>query len=105
MARTDLREQIKNDLTEQLERNGTVGQFYQDLILDYMKLWDVKNMLIEDIDERGAVVDYVSNTGQANKKKNDSVTDLIKVNDRMIKLLDAIGITPTQVDGDANDEM
>ncbi|MDD3393793.1 MAG: RNA polymerase subunit sigma-70 [Anaerotignum sp.] len=105
MEQTDLREQIKNDLTEQLERNGTVGQFYQDLILDYMKLWDVKNMLIVDIDERGAVVNYVSNTGQANKKKNDSVMELIKVNDRMVKLLDAIGITPAKTDGDANDEM
>ncbi len=105
MDKIELREQIKNDLTEQLERNGTVGQFYQDLILDYMKLWDVKNMLIEDIDERGAVVDYTSNTGQSNKKKNDSVMELIKVNDRMTKLLDAIGITPAQTDGDANDEM
>lgn len=105
MDKIELREQIKNDLTEQLERNGTVGQFYQDLILDYMKLWDVKNMLIDDIDERGAVVDYTSNTGQSNKKKNDSVMELIKVNDRMTKLLDAIGITPAQTDGDANDEM
>jgi hypothetical protein len=29
-----------------------------------------------------------------NKKKNDSVGELVKVNDRMVKLLDALGIAP-----------
>lgn len=105
MAVKDLRKAIKTDLLEQLERNGTVGQYYQDLVSDYMQLWDIKNMLIEDIEDRGAVVEYVSNTGTSNKKKNDSVGELVKVNDRMVKLLDAIGITPAQVDGDVSDEM
>ena len=105
MAAKSLRKKIKVDLLEQLERNGTVGQYYQDLVSDYMQLWDVKNMLIDDIEKRGAVVDHVSNTGKTNRKKNDSVGELVKVNDRMVKLLDAIGITPAQVDGDPSDEM
>ena len=105
MAKRKIRADIKRDLMDQLERNGTVGSYYNDLVEDYMKLWDAKNMLIADIDERVAVVEYVSNTGNRNKRKNESVGELVKVNDRMIKLLDAIGISPAQTEGDDDDEM
>lgn len=105
MAKKNARNEIKQDLMDQLERNGTVGSYYADLVEDYMKLWDAKNMLIADIDERGAVVEYVSNTGNRNKRRNESVGELVKVNDRMIKLLDAIGISPAQTEGDEDDEM
>jgi len=48
-----LREAILSDLTDQLDRNGTTGQYYSDLVKDYMKLWDTKNRLILDIELRG----------------------------------------------------
>ncbi len=105
MPKNKLRDEIKRDLTDQIERNGTNGRYYEDLIEDYMKLWDTKNMLIADIESRGAVVDYVSNNGTTNKRKNESVGELVKVNDRMIKLLDAIGISPLQTESDDDDEM
>lgn len=106
MAKTSLRKEIKRDLLDQLERNGTIGKYYLDLVDDYMKLWDTKNLLIADIDERGAVVNYVSNNGTINKKKNESVGDLLKVNAQMTKLLDSLGIEPAQVAvDDGDDEM
>ena len=53
---------IKNDLLDQLERNGVYGNHYIDLVNDYMALWDVKNKLIKDIKEKG-----VSKTTICNK--------------------------------------
>ena len=44
-----LREAIKNDLLDQLERDGVVGEFYVDLVNDYMALWDVKINFIKYI--------------------------------------------------------
>lgn len=105
MDHQKLRKKIVNDLKKQLKKNGTTGNYYSDLVDDYMRLWDTKNLLIEDIEKRGAVVDYVSNNGTANKRKNDSVGELVKVNDRMIKLLEALGITPERDVIDDDDEM
>lgn len=97
MIKNDLREDIKRDLLDELERKGTVGKYYTDLVCDYMVLWDAKNLLKKDIEERGAVVEYISNNGTVNKRKNESVGEMVKVNDRMVKLLDALGITPDSV--------
>lgn len=107
MTKKELRSAIKQDLLNQLERNGTIGQYYTDLVDDYMTAWDTKNQLAADIRQRGAVVDYTSNTGQINKRKNESVNEFLKTNAQMLKLLDSIGIKPAQLEniGDADDEM
>lgn len=96
-----LREDIGRDLLDQLERNGTVGSYYTDLVDDYLSLWDTKNKLIADIKARGVAVQGAQGT-----KKNDSVGELVKLNAQMLKLLDSIGIKPAQADGgDEGDEM
>ena len=106
MDTTKKREAIEADLLDQLARNGTVGEYYTDLVSDYMDMWDTKNKLIKDIEERGAVVDYESNAGKINKRKNESVNEFLKVNAQMTKLLDAIGISPSKIeDGDGDEEM
>jgi endo-alpha-1,4-polygalactosaminidase (GH114 family) len=98
-------QEIKYDLLDQLERNGTTGKYYLDLVDDYMSLWRTKNMLIEDIDERGVSVTYKNGENQYGTKKNENVDTLIKVNLQMIKLLDALGIKPSQTVGDQDEEM
>lgn len=105
MRKEALRSAIKQDLLDQLERNGTVGKYYTDLVDDYMTAWDAKNQLAKDIKTRGAVVDYTSNTGQINKRKNESVGEFLKTNAQMLKLLDSIGIKPAQVEDDSDDEL
>lgn len=95
---------IKHDLLDQLERNCTTGKYYVDLVDDYMELWNAKNLLIKDIKKRGATVEYVSNNGTINRKKNESVSEFAKINLQMIKLLAAMGISPSQA-GDDDDEM
>lgn len=94
---------IKKDLLEQLELNGTLGAFYTDLIDDYMDFWVTKCMLIEDIHERGATVEYDNGGGQKGKKKNESIEQLIKVNAQMMKILSELGIKPSDAGGDFGD--
>lgn len=98
------RAEVRQDLIDQLERDGTIGKYYIDLIDDYMNLWDVKNKLQDDIRKRGAKVEVVT-ASSVNIKTNDSVLDSLKVNAQMLKILDSLGIEPAQSDGDGDDEM
>jgi len=83
---------IKNDLLEQLQKNGTCGSYYTDLIEDYMKMYDIKERCSKDIKERGVMVEYISNTGIMNKKKNEAVEQILKTNAQMLKILQSLGI-------------
>ena len=94
---------IKKDLLDQLERNGTVGEYYGDLVNDYMILWDAKSKLLADIKKRGTKVDVIMTGGFVNIKTNDSIADLIRVNSQMLKILDSLGLKPTQTDGDEDE--
>lgn len=97
---------IKQDLTDQLERNFTCGEHFSDLIDDYMALYETKNLLIEDIRKRGVTVEYNNGGGQKGVKKNESIEQLLKVNTQMLKILDALGIKAVQeTDGDIDDEL
>lgn len=98
--------EIRTDLLDQLERNGTFGEYYIDLIEDYMSLYETKNMLKKDILKRGVTVTYNNGGGQSGVKKNDSIEQLLKVNTQMIKILDAIGIKAVPEYGcDDDDEL
>jgi phage terminase small subunit len=97
---------IKADLLDQMERDGTVGKYYLDLVDDYMEMYDTKKKLIKDIKDRGVSVEYNNGGGQKGFKKNDSVDQLLKVNQQMLKMLVALGIKPSQDgDSDADEEM
>ena len=102
---TKLYREIMQDLLDQLDRNGTVGKYYTDLVDDYMRLWNTKNLLLTDIETRGVTVEYNNGGGQSGVKKNESVDQVLKVNGQMLKLLDSLGIEPSQTDGEDDDEM
>lgn len=90
------REKIKNDLIEQLENNGNDGEHIIDLVEDYMSLWDIKNELIADIEEKGVQIRYQNGENQFGYRKNDSVTNLHKTNTQMLKILDHLGLKPSR---------
>ncbi len=100
---SDLFNEIKTDLLDQLDRNGTAGKYYIDLVSDYMDMWVTKCLLIDDIQKRGIIVKYDNGGGQKGKKKNDSVEQLIKINAQMLKLLSELGIKPSPADGDPDE--
>ena len=83
---------IQNDLIDQLERNGVVGNQYQDMISDYMALWSIKNNLIMDIRARGVSVAWNNGGGQCGFKKNESIAELNKTNAQMLKILNELGL-------------
>jgi hypothetical protein len=98
------RNDVKNDLLDQLERNEVYGNHYIDLIDDYMAMWDVKNSLIKDIHEKGVSVKYQNGENQWGYKKNDSVRELTNVNNQMLKLLDSLGLKASKLEVEDDDE-
>lgn len=103
VKRTKLYKGIRKDLLDQLERNGTVGQYYMDLVDDYMDMWLTKQALVADIQDRGIQILGYSASGAPVIKKNESVESRIKINAQMLKLLSEIGIKPVQDSGDGDD--
>ncbi|MEM5669924.1 P27 family phage terminase small subunit [Bacillus cereus] len=87
VKRETMRKRIEKDLTNQLKEKKIVGNHYTDLIQDYLSLWDLKCVLVDDIKETGIKV-----SGMHGPKSNPSINDLHKTNDRMIKILDALGL-------------
>lgn len=98
------RKNIKQDLLDQLERQGVYGSHYLDLVNDYMALWDVKNALIADIKERGVNTKYQNGANQWGYKKNDSVVELSRTNAQMLKLLSELGLKATKFEADDADD-
>ena len=98
-------DEIRRDLLDQLERNGTCGKYYTDLVEDYMSFWVDKQLVTDDIQARGVVVTYNNGGGQSGKKRNDSIADKIKVNVQMLNILNALGIKPAPADGDDDDPL
>ena len=96
--------EIKKDLLDQLDRNGTVGEYYVDLVNDYMNFWVDKQLLTDDIQKRGVTVTYNNGGGQCGTKRNDSIADKIKVNVQMLNILNALEIKPSCQEDD-DDEM
>ncbi|HBF65811.1 MULTISPECIES: P27 family phage terminase small subunit [Anaerotignum] len=100
------RKGLEKDLVDQLERNGSLGKYYLDLVRDYLELWDTKNALLADIKGRGVTVNYNNGGGQAGIKKNESVEQLLKVNKQMLCILDYLALKPScQVGDDTDEEM
>lgn len=99
-----LAKEIQEDLLNQLKENETHGKHYEDLVSDYMALWDIKNRLIEDIRINGVAIEW-NNGKQAGKKKNDSISELNKTNGQMLKILSELGLKPSPKELDDDDEM
>lgn len=98
--------EIKEDLLNQLKANEIYGKHYEDLVNDYIALWDIKNRLIADIKEHGVSIEW-NNGKQTGKKKNDSIQELNKTSAQMLKILAELGLKPSPKDGgdDNIDEM
>lgn len=99
------REKIKQDLLDRLELNGTVGDYFIDLVEDYMTFYDIKNELYADIEMRGVSLQYKNGPNQYGQKKNDSVQEAVKVNMQMLKILKELGIEAGTEVVDTDDEL
>lgn len=96
------RDKVREDMLKQLTDNGITQKDYEDLVEDYMSLWDVKNRLIQDIQEKGVSIRW-TNGKQSGFKRNDSVVDLPKISAQMIKIREYLGLKPSKADEDYDD--
>ena len=92
MDKNKLRSKIEKDLKKQLKDKSVIGTHYDDLVQDYLSLWDLKCDLIADIQVEGIKV-----MGMHGLKSNPAINDLHKTNDRMLKILDALGLKASPV--------
>lgn len=97
-------QEIRQDLMDQLERSGMTETYYTDLVDDYMALWIDKQLLTQNIQTKGVVVKYNNGGGQKGQKRNDAITDKLKVSSQMLSILNALGIRPPDADGDEDDD-
>lgn len=89
---------LRDDLINQLKERGLEQKsHYISLVDDYCRLWDVKNLLFEDVKKRGVNVEYNNGGGQKGYKKNDSLSELTKVNGQMLKILSELGLRGADV--------
>lgn len=100
------RDRVLGSLMEQLALKGASVDCFEDLILDYMSLWDTKNALIADIGNRGVMFKDKSSVGIEMMKNNPSVKELVMVNRQMLTLLKELGLsTENAAGGDGDDDL
>ena len=87
---------IRDDLEKQLELKGLNDKYYQDLVEDYIYMLVQKDKLQDDINENGVRLTTYNAKGLLVEKKNDSYDLLLKYNQQMIKLLEYLGIKPSE---------
>jgi len=91
---TAKRTTIYDALLAQLRVNKAVTEYNEDLLKDYMALWDTKSGLIKDIKKRGVTYQDVSAAGVVMWKNNPSVKELVAVNKQMMCILEKLGLLP-----------
>lgn len=93
------KKKIRDDLISQLEERGLEKMsHYVSLVDDYCRLWEVKDMLFDDISQRGVNVPYNNGGGQQGYKRNDSVSELTRVNAQMLKILSELGLRGADIE-------
>lgn len=104
------RGKIYKSLKEQLELSDNYNDYTEDLLKDYITMYDTKCMLAQDIEDRGVSLEYDNGGGQKGRKSNPSIDLMNRTNAQMIKLLDALGLKPSKMnskslDDDDDDEL
>lgn len=78
---------IRTDLTNQLLEQNRFGKHFEDMIEDYIYLVKLKETLQDDIDKKGIRYTVQTGNGFKQKKPNESVVNILKVNNQMLKIL------------------
>lgn len=96
---------IKESLREQLAKKGADIECFEDLICDYMALYDIKKELKKDIKDRGVSYETTSASGFKITKQNQSVKDLVAVNKQMLLILEKLKLTTENVYAESDEEL
>lgn len=85
---------LRQDLLDQLERNGAVGSYYEDMVEDWITYWKAKDELSQDIKTRGSKIEKYDSRGQKQIVNNESIDIMIKMNTQMQKILEFLKLSP-----------
>lgn len=96
---------VEASLLEQLKQKGANIPFFEDLVGDYMELWNVKSKLQKDIRTRGVVYKDVSSVGVEMTKNNPSTKELAMVNRQMLSILEKLGLSTDKCKTEEDDEL
>lgn len=94
IKRTKAYRRIRSSLVDQLERSGNATAYYLNLVNDYMMLYTIKELANADVMENGITVEWRNSETQYGRKQNESVNQILKTNQQMIKLLKMLRIEP-----------
>lgn len=103
-ARAPNKKKIQESLELQLWKKGAKIECFQDLICDYMNLYDIKKALQKDIKARGISYETTSASGYPIVKQNQSVKDLVAVGKQMLLILDKLGLTTGEIVPDSDED-
>ena len=78
---------IREDLRNQLIEQNRFGKQFEDMIEDYIYLVKLKEELQKDIDKKGIRYQVKTGNGFKQTKPNESVVNILKVNNQMLKIL------------------
>ena len=83
---------IREDISMQLDNLSKFGKYYDDLVNEYLSLLAIREGLKDDIYEKGVRYVFQNGNGKEQEKANESVTNLIKVEQIMLKIINDLGI-------------
>lgn len=83
---------IREDISTQLDNLSKFGKYYDDLVNEYLSLLAIREGLKDDIYEKGVRYVFQNGNGKEQEKANESVTNLIKVEQIMLKIINDLGI-------------
>ncbi len=83
---------IEQDIKRQLKDQQKIGKYYDDLVNEYMYLRDVREKLKKDIKDKNVRYKFVNGNGKEQEKPNESIANLIKVEQIMLKIINDLGI-------------
>ena len=87
-----LKKRIKDSLMDQLKKSNMVGDHFENMVEDYLYLWELKEQLQYDIKENGLRITTINGNGIQVSKPNESVQNLGKVTSSMSKVLSDLGL-------------
>lgn len=76
---------------------------YLGLVDDYMEYFDLKENLIMDIKVRGVMIEWQNSETQSGSKRNDSIPEVNRATQTMLKILTQLGLKPQKSLGYGDD--
>lgn len=96
--------EISEDIKRQLQSLSKNGKYYDDLVNEYMYLLNVRETLKKDIKEKGVRYEFVNGNGKTQEKPNESVVNLIKIEQIMLKIFGDLQLNLAYVNPSGQDK-